>query len=193
MPRTEVFDRQIVLDRAKEVFWQKGYNGTSMQDLVDATGLNRSSLYNSFGNKRALYNATLNKYKDESDTFFETCDCDTLSGVQVVESIFMKVIVSILSDPENKGCMLMNCATELSGTDRNLDKWLKGNLDGTTTRFEEYVKKGQNDGSIRKDESSRALADYLVAGLHGLRITSLSNNDKDMLKGIANKIITSIQ
>ena len=193
MPRTEVFDRQLVLDRAKDVFWQKGYNGTSMQDLVDATGLNRSSIYNSFGNKRALYNAALEKYKDETDTFFEACDCTTLTGLQVVQSIFSNVIESIESDTENKGCMVMNCATELSGKDRKLDKWLRGSLDETTDKIEEYVLKGQKDGSIRKDESSRALADYLVAGLHGLRITSLSNKDKEMLKGIANKIVTSIQ
>ena len=66
MPRTEDFNREEVLGKAKGHLWLKGFNGTSMQDLVDVTGLNRSSIYNSFGSKMELYLQSLKKYQGDN-------------------------------------------------------------------------------------------------------------------------------
>ena len=67
MARPTDFDRNTVIQKAQEVFWTKGYNGTSMQDLVDATQLNRSSIYNSFGSKHDLFQETLKDYAKDFD------------------------------------------------------------------------------------------------------------------------------
>ena len=66
MAKPESFDRVDIIEKVTKVFWTKGYNGTSMQDIVDATGLNRSSIYNSFGDKHSLYLDTLKHYKKQA-------------------------------------------------------------------------------------------------------------------------------
>ena len=85
MARTEVFNREDVLQRAKNIFWLKGYNGTSMQDLVDATGLNRSSIYNSFGSKMELYEKTLLKYQEEGAFFRDKAVDKNKNGQQQLQ------------------------------------------------------------------------------------------------------------
>ena len=69
MPRVEIFNRDEVLEKAVRLFHNKGYNATSMQDLVDATGLNRSSIYNSFGSKKELYQQSLRAYKEQANKY----------------------------------------------------------------------------------------------------------------------------
>ena len=96
MPRSEVFNRDEVLEKAKNVFWLKGYNATSMQDLVNATGLNRSSIYNSFESKLNLYKLTLEKYQNEGVGFFEVITHSNLNGFDSVKKIFETTLNCLL-------------------------------------------------------------------------------------------------
>ena len=98
MPRSEDFDRSQVLQNAKEVFWVKGYNGTSMQDLVDATGLNRSSIYNSFGNKMELFQQTLKQYQDESAQLFDNACAQNKNAIETIGLTFLYSLKNIKED-----------------------------------------------------------------------------------------------
>ncbi len=192
MPRSEDFNRDEVLEKAKNVFWMKGYNGTSMQDLVDAMGLNRSSIYNSFGNKMELYQQSLKKYQTDSGCLFNKVEEKNRNAIESVGLAFLYMLDDILHDKEEKGCMIINCFTEMGNQDESLKGLYEANQEHLHNFFETMVKKGQQDGSIRKDESSDALAHYLVSAFQGFRITGSSVRDPKILKGIIQNILKTI-
>ncbi|MBX2828060.1 MAG: TetR/AcrR family transcriptional regulator [Flavobacteriaceae bacterium] len=192
MPRSEDFNRDEVLDRAKEVFWMKGYNGTSMQDLVDAMGLNRSSIYNSFGNKKELFKQSLEKYQAESGGLFDRVQDKNRNALESVGLAFLYLLEDMLNDEEDKGCMIINCTTEMGNQDAGLRQMLVANQENLHGIFKGLVEDGQKDGSIRKDESSTALAHYLVSAFQGFRFTGMGMRDPKVLKGIIQNVLKSI-
>jgi TetR/AcrR family transcriptional repressor of nem operon len=192
MPRTEDFNRDQVLDKAKNAFWLKGYNGTSMQDLVDATGLNRSSIYNSFGSKMELFQESLKQYQNESSAIFDKAKQQERTAIETIGLIFVYTLEHILSDQERKGCMLINCHTEMGNQDEQLEDLFSANRDRLVATFEDLVKQGQADGSIRNTEKSNLLAHYLVNAFQGFRITGMNTTDPRVLKSIIQNILKTI-
>jgi len=192
MPRTEDFNREQVLDKAKNAFWMKGYNGTSMQDLVDAMGLNRSSIYNSFGSKMELYQQSLRQYQNESSALFDRAKSQDRSAIETIGLIFVYALEDILGDSDRKGCMLINCHTEMGNQNDQLKTIFSANQERLVAIFEDLVKKGQADGSIRKTENSQLLAYYLGSAFQGLRITGMNTTDPKVLKGIIQNILKTI-
>ena len=193
MPRAEVFDRNRVIEEAKNVFWLKGYNATSMQDLVDATGLNRSSIYNSFGNKMDLFQLTLKKYQKEGSGFFEVIINSNLNGLQSISSVFETTLDMMINDPERKGCMFINCHTEMGNQNIQLNNITAKNQELLISHFNTMVKKGQTDGSIHSNQSSGELANYLASAFQGFRITGMNTTNKKLLAGIIENILTTIE
>jgi len=192
MPRTEDFIREDVLEQAKEVFWRRGFNGTSMQDLVDATGLNRSSLYNSFGSKSELYQLCLKTYKQQTHQWLDGNVKQESNGLERVRGLFKGLIDNILGDTENKGCMILNCSTEM-GDEPFTHGIAKNNQKDFVACFRNLVEEGQADGSLNAGEDALVMAHYLSSAFNGLRITGITLKDPGALEGIANKIIRSIQ
>jgi len=192
MPRTEVFNRGEVLDKAKNIFWLKGYNGTSMQDLVDATGLNRSSIYNSFGSKMELYLQTLKKYQGEIGVLFDKANKQNRDAIETIGLVFLYVLKDILEDTEEKGCMLINCNTEMGNQDTQLRGLLEANQERLVDIFQDLVTQGQAEGSIRTDEKSELLAYYLVNAFQGFRISGMNTKDTVILKSIIQNILKTI-
>jgi TetR/AcrR family transcriptional regulator, transcriptional repressor for nem operon len=192
MPRTEVFHRGEVLDKAKNIFWLKGYNGTSMQDLVDATGLNRSSIYNSFGSKMELYLQSLKKYQVDIGELFDKAGKRNQNAIETICLVFLYVLEDILEDTEEKGCMLINCNTEMGNQDTQLRGLLKANQERLVGIFQDLVTQGQLDGSIRSDEKSELLAYYLVNAFQGFRISGMNTKDTVILKSIIQNILKTI-
>ncbi|WP_299761535.1 TetR/AcrR family transcriptional regulator [uncultured Dokdonia sp.] len=184
MPRVEVFDRVQVLEKVKHLFWDKGFNGTSMQDLVDVTGLNRSSIYNSFGNKKALYELVLKQYQEEGKTLFKTALSQTENAFEGICLVFDNMIQAILQDVEGKGCFNMNCTTELSRVDISIRGFLTSRQEYTISIFKDLIDKGQQQGVINKEDSSNNYAYYLFSAFQGLRMTGMLTRDEEKLKKI---------
>jgi len=193
MPRVEVFDRTQVLEKVKHLFWDKGFNGTSMQDLVDVTGLNRSSLYNSFGNKKALYELVLNQYQEEGNLFFEEALSQTENAFEVIALVFNAMIRSIIKDVEGKGCFNMNCTTELSRTDIGIRSFLTSRQDHTISVFKDLVEKGQQEGVINKQDTADNYAYYLFSAFQGLRMTGMLTREQEKLKTIVSNILKTLK
>ena len=191
MARPTDFDRDTVIQKAQEVFWTKGYNGTSMQDLVDATQLNRSSIYNSFGSKHDLFQETLKDYAKDFDKVMAAIRAEDLNGYDTIEQLYLFLLAQIQMDSCNKGCMLINCKTELANEDEKLGRFLDKNLNQVAISFKDLVTQGQADGSINKGLNPEQTAYYLTSVFHGMRITGLYNKDRKILKGIIkNAMIT---
>ncbi|NND62380.1 MAG: TetR/AcrR family transcriptional regulator [Flavobacteriaceae bacterium] len=192
MPRSEEFDREKVIDQAKRVFWSKGYHGTSMQDLVDATQLNRSSIYNSFGSKMDLYKLTLESYARESAGIFSEVAKQKKNAMESIGLIFLYEMNRIFNDDEKNGCMIINSITEMGNQSEDLELFLTSNHKDMVRRFEDLVRRGQQEGSIRNSENSLHLSNYLVSAFQGFKITGLYTKDLDTFKGVIQNILKTI-
>ena len=193
MPREAVFDKDEVIAKAKDVFWLKGFNATSMQDLVDVTGLNRSSIYNSFGSKMNLFQLTLKKYEKEGSGFFEVLIHSKLNGLQTISAVFENTLDLMIGDYERKGCMMINCSTEMGNQDLQLNNITAKNQKLLVGYFDEMVKKGQLDGSISTEQKSDELASYLTSAFQGFRITGMNTKNRKILVSIIENVLTTLE
>ncbi|MEN8798043.1 MAG: TetR/AcrR family transcriptional regulator, partial [Flavobacteriaceae bacterium] len=168
MARVETFDRNDIIERAMQVFWKMGYNGTSIQDLVDATGLNRSSIYNSFGSKQQLYKLTLEFYEQGSNKNIRKALLQSSNAIEAIRKILELTISSVDKDVSDKGCFILNCKTELGSSDFRLKKWLLNNQENSIALFKELVAEGQDEGLINNAYSSEVYAHSLFCTFQGL-------------------------
>jgi TetR/AcrR family transcriptional repressor of nem operon len=114
MPRTKEFDEQVVVTRAMRLFWEKGYGSTSVQDLVDHMGINRFSIYSTFGDKRGLFLAALERYRA---TVLAARQAELNNGRQGLGGIrgYFDRLVEGFAGPEGwKGCLLVNTSVEMA-------------------------------------------------------------------------------
>lgn len=118
MARNKEFSPDLVLQRAEEIFQEKGYETTSLADLVDYLGIGRSSLYGTFGSKHSLYVKTLKRYRDAKESHF----LDALGGpgpvLLAIESTIDCCVAEALAEPRGRGCLIVSAAVELSPTTR---------------------------------------------------------------------------
>jgi TetR/AcrR family transcriptional repressor of nem operon len=191
MPKTKQFDETEVLQKAKEVFSEKGYNGTSMDDLVKATGLSRSSIYDTFGDKHGLFLKSLDLYRCMQQSGLEQQCAKTDSPRKKIRAIFDFTIKEILNDKDRKGCLLVNVSMELSAVDKEVAALSQSNMEDMEQIFSSLVKEGQAKGEIAKKFTPKALGRHLYSSLMGLRVTGISKPDADVLREIV-KLTLSI-
>ena len=172
MPKSVTFDRDQVIENVMELFWKKGYNGTSMQDLVDVTGLNRSSFYNSFGDKFSLFEEALKTYQKQQNDMLQESFTQAKTPKQAIISLFKGISDDIRSGNQ-KGCMFTSCTAELSGEDARIHDFLVENKDKVVDSFKLLIQKAQENGEIDARKDAETLALYLFSNLQGLRVTSM--------------------
>ncbi len=192
MPKVETFDKALVIAKAIDVFHDKGFNATSMQDLVDATGLNRSSIYNSFGCKLELYIECLNAYKNTYQKQTSQVLLKANTAFQAIELVFDMYLKDMLNDKDNRGCMITNCKSEMANHDNAITSFLHANEKQTLDFFKDLVIQGQQESSINTNQSPDVYALFLFSSLQGLRMTSILVNDKSQLQSIAQTILKTI-
>ncbi len=192
MPRSEEFNREHAVRQAMNVFWEKGYNGTSMQDLVDATGLNRSSIYNSFGSKHELYKTTLEFYQKESGGLFHKALLNAKNPLGAIRLVFESFLPEILSEGGDRGCYAMNCKSELGNQEGDIRKWLLANQENTLNVFSGLIKEGQEQGIINTKEDSKTYAYYIFNAFQGFRMTGILIKDRTVLQRIINNTLKVI-
>lgn len=177
MPKNVTFDKEEILKSLIPVFIRKGYNGTSMQDIVEATGLNRSSIYNSFGDKQALYMAVLNHYSEKQLPMKEhilALDTNTRSALRkFFEELF---IARDLSAP-NEGCLLTNCSLEMGKSDMKIKGVVLSGKKSMIENFRKIIELGQERKEISSDIDADAYASFLYNNLQGLRVLNSSSQD----------------
>ncbi|MDD7885775.1 TetR/AcrR family transcriptional regulator [Flavivirga sp. 57AJ16] len=192
MPKVETFDKVLVLKKATDVFHEKGYNATSMQDLVDATALNRSSIYNSFGSKLDLFLECLKSYQDlYIIKISETMD-KADHALHAIELLFEFYLNEILSDNEDKGCLITNCISEMANQETSIINFLSSNQRFFMELLEELVKKGQKESTINRHRTSKEYALYLFSSIQGFRTTGILISNKKDLQTIVKTIIQTL-
>lgn len=191
MPKTKQFDEKEVLSKAQEVFCQKGYNGTSMDDLVQATGLSRSSIYDTFVDKHGLFLRCLQQYMCNENSGVDKIIAKTDSPKKKIRLLFEHVVQVILSDKQRKGCLLINTTMELTCVDKEVTDLAYANMEGLEQRFYNWVKEGQASGEITKKFPAKALSRHLYNSITGLQVRGRTRPEADTMRDIM-KVALSI-
>jgi TetR/AcrR family transcriptional regulator, transcriptional repressor for nem operon len=188
MARPREFDADVALDRAMDVFWSKGYEATSLDDLCAATGLSRSSLYATFGGKRDLLMRTVDRYIER-----RTPDLASILSQSPVREGFAalarRFIDQIVSGVGRRGCFLGNCAAELPRNDRAALARVRQGLEGTQATFRAALARAVERGELPADADLDRLARFLTAGFQGLRLVGKVTPDRAVLEDIATTML----
>lgn len=184
MARTKDFDEDAVLEKAMDLFWLKGYNGTSMQELVDGLGISRSSLYDTYGDKHALFIKSLEHYKKGVSNKMQAIVDKAGSSKEAVKQLLEFTIRELLNDEQHKGCFLVNAAVEVAPHDQEVNSLICQSDRQAEEYFYTTIKKGQENGEIKNPQDARALASFVVNNIKGLRVTAKSVNNKHIFSDI---------
>lgn len=176
--RTVGFDREQVLDAAMRVFWEKGYADASIEDLTQATGLRRSSLYNTFAGKRELYLAAMHRYYDQCTQQYAALD-SAADPVQGIAALVESVIAEELSDTRGMGCLVANAALEFSGRDEVVQQATGRNLATMAEAIQAAIARAQRMGLAAATVDARATAQTIVVMIQGLRVAGKGIPAKD--------------
>jgi TetR/AcrR family transcriptional repressor of nem operon len=178
MARSKDFNENDVLAKAVSLFWLKGYNGTSMQDLVDALGISRSSLYDTYVDKHTLYLKALEFYRDSSGSQLYDIVAQTASAKEALEQLLRFVINGLLKDKEHKGCFMVNAEVEVAPHDAEIRDIVCKNDQQVEEAFYRAVRKGQDSGEISGKKDARALARFFLNTVKGIRVSAKSTSDR---------------
>jgi TetR/AcrR family transcriptional repressor of nem operon len=185
MARPREFDEDTALERAMQAFWAKGYESTSLDDLCEATGLARSSLYAAFGDKRELYLRALDRYEDGVGERIAAALARPLPVRKAIAAFVDRLVEDIVSGPGRRGCFIGNCAAELARGDRGAATRVRKSLERIETGFRDALARAKAEGEISASADVAALARFLTAGIQGLRLVGKANPDRAVLKDVA--------
>ena len=168
MARPRKFDEVEVVQAARDQFWLHGFNGTSLDDLTDVTGLGRGSLYGAFTDKRALFLRALDDYGTAvmGQVLADLRDAEKSGRDRLVDHI--QLITKLLTaDSKGRGCLMAKSAAEMGATDKEVARRIRKWLDGYQRDMAEAIRAGQRDRDIDPDVDPDELALLILALLRG--------------------------
>lgn len=185
MPRVKLFNEEEVLKKAMELFWKRGYHATSVQDLVDYLGINRASLYDTFGGKKELFEKTVEAYIIKTDQEMKNFLESQPSVKAGLKKLFQKSIAEVFDDQDKKGCFLVNCTTEIVSSDPMIQERLKANKTIKEEIFYSFLMSGVEKGELPKGKDYKALAVLLFTINNGLNVvTKLQSGQEELSKAL---------
>jgi TetR/AcrR family transcriptional repressor of nem operon len=192
MARTKDFDENEVLCKAIQIFWHKGYNGTSMQDLVDGLGISRSSLYDTYTDKHTLFVKALESYQDTGAGKIQEIINNSGSAKATIKQLLEFVINELLGDKQQKGCFMVNAEVEVAPHDAEINDLVCKNDQQMEDAFYLVIKKGQDSGEIKKDQDARALSRFIFNTVKGIRVTAKSTSDRTVFDDIIKLTVSAL-
>lgn len=181
MGRNRKYDRQDVLEKAMGLFWQKGYQATSMADMAQTTGLNTASMYKEFGDKDGLFEGALEHYRGHimSPRFKILTETPNMRGVEA----FLESVVIGAAKEEYRGCLMMNHLAQKHTISPNAAKMIHDFCAAMEGLLEAALRNAQSEGDLPKDKDPKGLASYIMCCVHGLVLYGRNQSKKsDILK-----------
>lgn len=194
MPRPRHFTESDALETAMRHFWQHGYAATSVRDLGQAMGLGSASLYNTFGDKQALFAAALDRYLDRNmRARIARLEAD-LPPRAAVTAFFDEIVRASLEDPQRRGCLLVNTALEVAPHDAAIGVLVAERLTELEAFFARCITAGRANGSIAKAPrgDDTALASLFLATVLGLRVLARARPEPALLHGVARQALAAL-
>jgi len=190
MARQKEFNQDEVLQKAMEVFWRRGYEGASIQDLVQHMGINRQSMYDTFGDKHALFLQALDRYREiQSRRVFEILDRPG-SVKRNVRLLFEEAVDRALSEEGRRGCFVGNATSELAGRCKETAIRTCKSMASAEKTFQRALIRGTEQGEFRIHDT-RAVARFFYCVLQGLVLTAKASRDRKLLNDVV-KVTLSV-
>ncbi len=191
MARHKEFDRDEALHKAMEVFWSRGYEAASINELVKHMGINRQSLYDTFGDKHALYLQALDRYRElESRKMFELLE-KPRPVKKTLQELFRSIVEGSLYDQARRGCFIDNAVSELAGRCPETAAKACGQLAAVEEALYQMLLRGKKNGELKNGRDLRALSRFLCSNLQGLQLMAKATQDRKTLEDVV-KVTLSI-
>ena len=185
MARPRQFDPDEVIDRSMREFWERGYRDTSVDDLVEATGVRPGSLYNAFpGGKRSLFLKALDRYSKlvvpEKLGALE----DAGAGLAELRAYFDGLVDDLMTPEGRMGCLMVNSTVELAAEDSEVGAIVRSHMQRLERNAERALRNAQRRGEIAAHVDPRAKAVQLMATGMGLMVVGKTNPGRNVLETI---------
>jgi TetR/AcrR family transcriptional repressor of nem operon len=189
VPRPRQFNEEHVLSAVQAAFWDNGYAGTSLEDLLAASGLGKGSLYGAFGDKQHLFLRVLRDYDEANDRMLRTWLEQADRGVDVIH----RFVTGPLGDPggeqARRGCLLANTAMELSASAGEVAAEARHSYAATTAVLADAIRRAQREGDVAQRVDPGDTARAVLAGQLGLIVLGRIGQDPAVLSAVAETLL----
>ena len=175
-----------------QVFWSKGYKHTSMQDLLVAMNLSKSSLYQAFGGKQPLFRRCIARYADQFAGRLYQGLAAAPSGRRFIEEFLHSVLDEVAGSCEPRGCLVMNTASEFAQCEPEIAQDVVQSVGRFRGALQAAVERAQREGDIAPDRDARTLAAFLVSSMSGLKVQAKAGADAPTLEGIIGMVLKAL-
>ena len=193
MARKKEFDEDKLLEKATNLFWRKGYNATSAQDLVDELKINRSSLYNTYSDKKTFFKQALKKYQEQQTKAVTDMLNNADDPEKAVKEVFNNLVKESNEDTVSRGCFMVNTAVEIAGQDEEIGALVHANNQSVEDALTAIIEKGQKMGQFSTKNTARAYARFLFGSINALRVIARSGADKSALGDVAGIALAALK
>ena len=185
MPRPKEFNPDDAIEKAMQVFWHKGYEATSMEDLLEAMNLNRGSLYGTFGDKRQLFLKVIDRYchgfVGEKFSFLDQPG----PALPTLRRFIDGMIEGALADPQRRGCLIANTVMELSPHEEEIAGRLRQVLKTAEDTFFRVLARAKQQGELSNHKDPRTMARFLTTMMQGAIVMIKAGTPADVVKQTA--------
>ncbi|MFF7728198.1 TetR/AcrR family transcriptional regulator [Streptomyces sp. NPDC008001] len=193
MARPRKFDEERAVDAALEAFWTAGYEATSTQDLCEATGLGRSSIYNAFKSKHDLFRRALLLYMErKSGSSVALLEEERPAREKIRALLDVIVEEEGLYAEDGRGCLVVNSCIELAARDAEVARVLERDYRRRFEALKAAIESGQRDGDIDRAKDAGALAHFVIAAIGGMRVSARAGAGREALESIARTTLDAI-
>ncbi|EFM08783.1 transcriptional regulator, TetR family [Paenibacillus curdlanolyticus YK9] len=193
MVRTKEFEPSAALEKALRLFWRKGYERTSINDLVLEMGINRGSIYDTFGDKHSLYLQCLARYSDTYISQTLGVLARQLPVIATLERLFSNVAELVHEDGCNWGCFMTNTSTELALHDAKVADLVTQNFERLEQAFAQFIEQGIHSGELRSDLDPQALGRYFTNAFSGLATLAKTNLPAPFFKDVVQSTLSILK
>lgn len=191
MARPKEFDPDEALDKAMHVFWHKGYEATSMEDLLSAMDINRGSLYATFGDKRALFLKAMDRYCAGGGVGSRISILTQPGPALPLIRRFIGAMLEFgLSDPQRRGCLITNTVMELAPHEKDIARKVSGRLQMAEEAFFTLLTRAKHEGELAQEKDPRALARFLTTMMQGTIVMIKAGIPADQVRQTADTALS---
>ncbi|MED4453921.1 TetR/AcrR family transcriptional regulator [Metabacillus fastidiosus] len=193
MGRTREFDEEKALDAAMQLFWEKGYEATSLSDLTSRMGIQRPSIYSAFGGKKELFEAALRKYMMSRASHVRTKLQNSPSVKDAFRTFFEDVVAEEYGEGCSRGCFCINTMVELAPHDEKFEILTREHQMYLSVIFQETIERGIQSGELKIEGNAKALSQALIVSLIGLTVIIKARPERSFVDNTIDVILTSFK
>ncbi|MGE8401104.1 MAG: TetR/AcrR family transcriptional regulator [Delftia tsuruhatensis] len=168
--RPREFDRDQALERAMLAFWRRGYEGTSMADLVQALGIASARIYAAFGSKQDLFREAVQRYEAGDGGFADRAMAQEPRVRDALARVLRDAVATYTDDAHPLGCMVVTAATNCAEENEAVAAWLAGHRRQRTQSLIDRLQRALDEGELRAGTDVQALGDFYATQLHGISV-----------------------